>query len=154
MRSTLLLVLAMLGGAVVFSTTHSAAADERGLTSGRLQDAATETGIVEIRSYNLKPGTSERFRRLFLDEAFPMLQRANIDVVAYGPSLHDPDSWFLIRSFKSVEDRQASEDAFYGSKEWIDGPREAVLDCIESYTTVVIEADAATLAALRKTRSD
>jgi hypothetical protein len=83
-----------------------------------------------------------------------MLQRANIDVVAYGPSLHDADSWFLMRSFKSVEDRQASEDAFYGSKEWIDGPREAVLDCIESYTTVVIEADAATLAVLRKARSD
>ena len=145
MRPTLLLLLAMLGGTLLFATKTVTAAHERGTTSDSDQAA-----VVEIRSYNLKAGTSERFRRLFLDEAFPMLKRANIDVVAYGPSLHDPDSWFLMRTFESVEHRQASEDAFYGSKEWIEGPRQAVLDCIESYTTIVFEADAATIAILRK----
>ena len=48
--------------------------------------------ILEIRSYQLKPGTREEFHRLFLQAALPMLQRWNVDVVAYGPSLHDPDS--------------------------------------------------------------
>ncbi|MEX2126390.1 MAG: nuclear transport factor 2 family protein [Woeseia sp.] len=114
----------------------------RGLTrSGR---------VVEVRSYNLKPGTRDRFQRLFLDEAWPLLQRAQIDVVAYGPSLHDTDSWFLMRSFAGVDERQKSEDAFYGSAAWRDGPREDILDCIESYTTVVIELDDATIEGLRK----
>jgi hypothetical protein len=140
----------MLGGTLLFATKTVTAADERGTTSDSGQAAAREASVVEIRSYNLKPGSTERFRRLFLDEAHPMLKRANIDVVAYGPSLHDPDSWFLMRTFDSLEHRQASEDAFYGSKEWIEGPRQAVLDCIESYTTLVIEADAATIAVLRK----
>ena len=44
---------------------------------------------VEIGSYNLKPGTREEFHRLFLEEALPMLKRLNVDVMAYGPSLHD-----------------------------------------------------------------
>lgn len=105
--------------------------------------------VVEIRSYNLKPGTEDRFRQLFLEEAFPLLRRADIDVVAYGPSLHDPQSWFLMRSFASVKDRQVSEDAFYGSDAWRQGPRNAVLDCIESYTTVVVELDAAAIERLR-----
>jgi hypothetical protein len=40
--------------------------------------------FVEIRSYNLKPGRRQEFHRLFLEEAFPMLQRWKVDVVAYG----------------------------------------------------------------------
>jgi ketosteroid isomerase-like protein len=107
--------------------------------------------VVEIRSYNLKPGTRDRFHQLFLKEALPMLQRWKVDVVAYGPSLHDADSYFLMRSFSGVAQRQTDEDAFYGSEEWIKGPRERVLADIDSYTTIVITVDAATLGGLRKT---
>ena len=53
--------------------------------------------VVEIRSYNLKPGTRERFHELFLKEALPMLKRWKVDVIAHGPSLHDQDSYFLMR---------------------------------------------------------
>jgi hypothetical protein len=106
--------------------------------------------VVEIRSYNLKPGTRDRFHGLFLREALPMLHRWKVDVVAYGPSLHDDNSWYLMRSFASLEDRQKSEDAFYGSDEWKKGPREAILADIESYTTVVLRFDDATLQGLRR----
>jgi ketosteroid isomerase-like protein len=106
--------------------------------------------MVEIRSYNLKPGTRDRFHQLFLKEALPMLNRWKVDVVAYGPSLHDQDSYFLMRAFEGVEQRQKAEDAFYGSEEWIKGPRERVLADIDSYTTIVIHVDDATLQGLRK----
>ncbi|MGH9176332.1 MAG: DUF4440 domain-containing protein [Vicinamibacterales bacterium] len=105
--------------------------------------------VVEIRSYNLKPGTRDRFHQLFLREALPMLQRWKVDVVAYGPSLHDSDSYYLMRSFPGVEERQKSEDAFYGSNEWRKGPREAILADIDTYTTIVIRVDATTLTGLR-----
>jgi hypothetical protein len=70
--------------------------------------------VVEIRSYNLKPGTRDRFHELFLKEALPMLKRWKVDVIAHGPSLHDEDSYFLIRGFDGVDIRQKEEDAFYG----------------------------------------
>lgn len=106
-------------------------------------------GVVEIRSYNLKPGTRDRFHQLFLREALPMLQRWKVDVVAYGPSLHDSDSYYLMRSFPGVQERQQSEDAFYGSDEWRKGPRDAVLADIVSYTSIVIRLDTATVEGLR-----
>jgi hypothetical protein len=84
-----------------------------------------------------------------VQESLPMLRRWNVDVVAYGPSLHDNDSWFLMRGFASVEGRQKSEDAFYGSDEWKKGPREATLADIQSYTTVVVRFDDAAIAGLR-----
>ena len=111
---------------------------------------ARQSKFVEIRSYNLKPGTRDRFHQLFLSEALPMLKRWKVDVIAYGPSLHDKDSYYLMRSFKGIEIRQKEEDAFYGSEEWIKGPRERVLADIDSYTTVVIELDEATVRGLRR----
>jgi ketosteroid isomerase-like protein len=108
-------------------------------------------GVVEIRSYNLKPGMRDRFHQLFLQEALPMLRRWKVDVVAYGPSLHDNDSYYLMRAYPSVNERQRSEDAFYGSDEWKKGPREAILAAIDSYATAVISIDEATLRGLRRT---
>ena len=106
--------------------------------------------FVEIRSYNLKPGTREEFHRLFLEQAFPMLKRWNVDVVAYGLSLHDENSYYLIRRFDSLAHREERENAFYGSDEWRQGPREAIIACIENYTEFVFKLDEVTVQGLRK----
>jgi NIPSNAP len=105
---------------------------------------------VEIRSYNLKPGTRDEFHRLAAEVAVPMLRRWKVDVVAHGPSAHDANSYYLIRSFPSLPERERSEEAFYGSDEWRQGPRDAVLALIDSYVTVVLELDAAAVEALRR----
>lgn len=107
--------------------------------------------VVEIRTYNLKPNSRDEFERLVLSEALPMLLRWGVDVVAYNASLHDPNVCYLMRSYASIEDRQQSQDAFYGSDEWRNGPREPFLALLEGYSTVVIEVDEATLAGLRQT---
>jgi NIPSNAP protein len=106
--------------------------------------------LVEIRSYNLKPGRRDEFHRLFLEEALPMLKRWSVDVVTYGPSLHDENSYYLIRRFDNLAQREESEDTFYGSDEWRQGPREAILACIENYTEIVLELDGRTMQGLRK----
>lgn len=80
-----------------------------------------------------------------------MLRRWHIDVVAFGPSLHDAESYFLIRAFPSLENRQEREDAFYGSDEWKRGPREAILADIASYTTVVVMLDEVSVHNIRTT---
>ena len=106
--------------------------------------------FVEIRSYNLKPGRRAEFHRLVVDQSMPMLQRWKVDVVAFGPSLHDDDSYYLIRAYASLEDLERSQDDFYGSDEWRSGPRQAIVNCIESDTSVVIEMDPDTIDRLRR----
>jgi hypothetical protein len=103
------------------------------------------TGIVEIRSYRLKPGSGAAFHRTVLEESLPMLERWGVEVVAFGPSLDDEDSYVLIRAYPSLEERQRSQDAFYGSDEWRNGPREAIVSCIESDISVVLPAEALSL---------
>jgi hypothetical protein len=104
---------------------------------------------VEIRSYNLRPGARDEFHRLAAGEAIPMLERWGVDVVAFGPSPHDDVSYYLIRAYDSLEHRQASQDAYYGSDEWKEGPRAAILALIESHTSIVLELDETAVDALR-----
>jgi hypothetical protein len=106
--------------------------------------------FVEIRSYRLKPGTAAEFDLLVTGTSAPMLRRWGIDVVAFGPSLLDGDSYYLIRAYASAKDLERSEAAFYGSDEWRLGPRGAVLACIEHYTSIVIEMDEVTIDRLRR----
>jgi len=108
------------------------------------------TLFVEIRSYNLKPGTREEFHRLFMETALPMLKRWKVDVVRYGASLHDEDAYYLMRAYASLGDRQRSQDAFYGSDEWKLGPREPIIALIENYTTIVTAMEESTVDALRQ----
>jgi len=111
--------------------------------------------VIEIRSYNLKPGARAYFNRLFVEQCLPMLGRWKVQVLGYGPSLHDTDSYFLVRGFESVQAREKAEDAFYGSDEWKKGPREDVLAQIVSYTTIVLPVDAVgALATRAKTREE
>lgn len=105
--------------------------------------------FVEIRSYNLKPGTRAEFHRVASAESIPMLKRWGVDVVAFGPSPHDGDTYYLIRAYQSLADRQASQDTFYGSAEWRDGPRAAMVAPIVSYTSIVIEMEPQVVDALR-----
>jgi hypothetical protein len=106
--------------------------------------------FLEIRSYTLKPGSRDEFHRLFLEEAMPLLKHWNIDVLAYGPSLHDENSFYLMRRYESLAQREESENAFYGSDEWRQGPRQAILALIENYAEIVLELDEVTLEGLRK----
>jgi hypothetical protein len=102
---------------------------------------STAQQIVEIRSYTLQPGTRDAFHQLVIDKSLPMLQRWHIPVLGYGPGLQEDSSYYLVRTYPSLETRQQTEDAFYGSAEWKQGPRESIVSKIRYYTTVILPAD-------------
>ena len=106
--------------------------------------------LVEIRSYNLKEGSRNEFHRLVSEESFPLMKQWHVDVVAFGPSLHDDTSYYLIRTYDDLAERQSSQDAFYSSSSWRQGPREAIVSLIESDTSVVIEMDSSAVDMLRQ----
>jgi hypothetical protein len=99
--------------------------------------------ITEIRIYKLKKNTSENFIKVFNEQSLPMMKRWKIKVVDYGFSLLDKESFYLIRNYESIEQRKNSQDAFYGSGEWISGPEKEIMNCIDTYNTIV--ADNATI---------
>ena len=106
--------------------------------------------LIEIRSINLKTGQREEFHQLYVQKAFPLLKRWHFDVVAHGPSLHDENSYYVIRRYDSLAQREQMEEAYYSSDDWRQGPRDAILALMENYTDIVLELDEVTVQGLRR----
>ncbi len=98
--------------------------------------------MIEILILNLRPGTRDEFHQLYVKESIPLQKKWNIEVVAHGPSLHDDNGYYVVRSFKSLDDRERLQNSFYNSDDWQKGPRTAILSKAEHMATVVVSDEA------------
>jgi len=106
--------------------------------------------LVEIRSYKLKPGAGAKFHDLVTTQSMPLLRERNMEVVAFGPSLDDPDAYFLVRAYDSLDHLRSSQEAFYASDAWRKGPRQSIIELIESDWNVVLWLTSQAVAAIRE----
>jgi NIPSNAP len=120
------------------------------MTSG-VARSGSDAAVLDLRTYRLVPGGRDDFDRIFREGAFPMLHRAGIQVVGYGPSLADEHHYFVARAFPSAARRERQLGAFYGSDEWRQNYENTVMGLIESYHVVVIPLPASTHAAVAST---
>ena len=93
--------------------------------------------LVEVRTYKLKPGCAERFVAA-VRAALPLVRASGMDVVAFGRSDHEHESFYLIRAFAGREQLVAQQDAFYGSDAWRSGPRQGLVDCLDDYLNTLL----------------
>jgi len=105
--------------------------------------------FVEFRLFRLHPGQRGAFAARFTDQLLALHDRHGIEVISWGLSLHDSDSFYVIRAHPSVEARKETLDALFGSDEWLMNQEEDVLGMIESYNTCVVEASELLIEALR-----
>jgi quinol monooxygenase YgiN len=94
--------------------------------------------LLEIRTYRLKPGTLEAFHKAMHERAVPMLRSKGMDVVTYGRSDHEEETYHLVRAYESRAALEAGQAAFYGSPEWRNGPRNDLVDRIETYLNTLL----------------
>ena len=104
---------------------------------------------LEIRNYRLYPNKRDEFHQLVTEQSYPLMKKWEVDVVAFGPSHHDEDSYCLIRAYDSEQHREESQEAFYSSADWHEGPRAAILPLLEKGVAITIEMDVKAIDALR-----
>ena len=105
--------------------------------------------IVEIRSYLLKPGSGPRFHSLVSNQSIPLLKEWGMEVVAFGQSLHNPDAYYLIRAYNDLDHLNSSQAEFYATDAWRKGPREAIIELIESDSNSVLWLTSEAIDAIR-----
>lgn len=104
---------------------------------------------VEILSYKLHPGASAAFHDNMIRSKLPLHGRVGIDVVAFGQSTQDPDSYVFIRSFSSVDQMTRLLKDFYSSRSWKNGPRDGMAECVSDTHRVVCRINNASVKLLR-----
>jgi hypothetical protein len=105
--------------------------------------------LVEIRSYKLKPGSGSKFHDLVVTQSMPLLREHGTEVVAFGQSVHDPDAYFLVRAYDGLDHRRSSQEAFYSSVAWKNGPRQSIIELIEADWDIVLWLTRAAVDAMR-----
>jgi len=110
--------------------------------------------VLELRIFRVHHGRRAEFIARFEEELVPMLKRHGVEPIHYGPSLHDQDSFFLIRAWPSVEARQAGLDSMFGGAEWLMNQEEQVLGMIDSMDTAMFAADEWLIGALKEAFED
>ncbi len=93
--------------------------------------------LIEIRTYKLKPGSAQRFVAAF-QVALPRVRESGMDVVAFGRSDHEHESFYLIRAYNDRAHLEEQQDAFYSSDAWRNGPREPLIACIDDYLNTLV----------------
>lgn len=106
--------------------------------------------LVEIRSYKLKPGSGAKFDDLVVTQSMPLLRAFGTEVVAFGPSVHDEDAYYLIRAYDNLDHRRSSQETFYSSEAWRSGPRQAIVELIVSDWDIVVWLTRDAVDAMRK----
>jgi hypothetical protein len=71
--------------------------------------------IVEIFCINIKKGAGAAFNKLYIEQSLPLQKRWKVELLAFGPSLLDEDSYLAVRRYMDLAERQQSQDSFYGS---------------------------------------
>jgi NIPSNAP len=132
------MVLLAMAIAVFAQTEQTKDTEEK--TKAMASPAASQ-GVFEILTLDIKPGRRDEFHKVYETQSLPLLKKWNFNVVAYGPSLHDANSYYVIRRFKSLEDREKSENAFYGSDDWKSGPRDAIMGLVDHFAYAVFPAE-------------
>jgi hypothetical protein len=64
--------------------------------------------------------------------------------------LHDPDAYYLIRAYDSLDHLNSSQDAFYKSEEWRSGPRTDIIKRIGISLKSIVVLDLEAVEALRR----
>ncbi|WP_429038934.1 NIPSNAP family protein [Aeromonas media] len=105
--------------------------------------------VLEIRNYRLKAGSRAIFHALVAEQSLPLHREWGMDVVNHGPSLHDPDVYFLMRAYDDLEELNRSQAAFYATEAWRRGPREVIIELIESDANTVLWLPDVAIDALR-----
>src|SRR5882757_2267414 len=131
---------ALIGVAITLfaQTEHTKGTDEKIKT---MTSPGASQEVFEVLTLDIKQGRRDEFHQIYMNQALPLLKKWNFDVVAYGPSLHDANSYYVIRRFKSLEDREKSENAYYGSDDWKAGPRDAIMGLVEHFAYAVVSTE-------------
>ncbi len=112
------------------------------------------TRLIEIRTYRLKPGSYGIFHETMRDRAVPFIKSKGMDVVAFGGSDHEEQTYFLVRAYRDRSALEAEQTAFYGSSEWRDGPRRELIEHIETYVNTLITLSSDAVESIRTLNAD
>jgi hypothetical protein len=95
--------------------------------------------IVEMRTYQLKPGCRPRFLAIFRSQSMPAHAETGMKILGPFLSIEDPDAFFFMRGFPDLKSREPMKAKFYEGELWKKELENVLMPMIVSYAVVLVE---------------
>jgi len=95
--------------------------------------------IIEMRTYQTKPGKRELFLEIFRSRAMPAHAEIGMKILGPFPSIEDPDTFFFMRGFPDLASRGPMKARFYEGELWRNELESMVMPMLERYDVVVVD---------------
>jgi quinol monooxygenase YgiN len=97
----------------------------------------TESAVVELRQYTLKPGRRDVLIDIFERHFIETQEEVGARIIGHFRDLDDPDRFVWLRGFSGMPARRAALEAFYGSDVWKEN-RAAVNETLVDHENVLL----------------
>lgn len=97
------------------------------------------TGVIEIRTYKIRPGERDAIIDLLRTRLFPVHEELGIKVLGPFPSAEDADTLVWLRAFPDADSRDTMTKTLYGGPAWKDDLEARILPAITSHHVAVVE---------------
>jgi hypothetical protein len=95
--------------------------------------------IVEMRTYRTQPGLRSRFLEIFRAKSMPAHAKLGMRLLGPFPSVEDPDVFFFMRGFPTLESREPLKAAFYEGELWKQELEAILMPMLDRYEVVLVD---------------
>ena len=99
----------------------------------------SDSMIVEVRKYTIKPGLRAKFVEFFETRTAPAQREEGMQVLGPLLDLENPDVFVWLRGFPSLEDRDRMKAAFYEGPLWTQEFEAIAMPMLERYEVILTE---------------
>jgi NIPSNAP len=95
--------------------------------------------IIEMRTYQTKPGKRSQFLEIFCSKSLPAHTELGMKILGPFLSVEDPNTFFFMRGFPDLLSREPMKAKFYEGGLWKSELENVLLPMLENYEVVVVE---------------
>jgi len=95
--------------------------------------------IIEMRTYQIKPGKRSEFLAIFRTKSMPAHAEIGMKIIGPFLSIEDPDVFFFMRGFPDLASREPMKAKFYEGELWKTQLEAVLMPLIVSYDVVLVD---------------
>src|SRR6266404_3513485 len=95
--------------------------------------------IIEMRTYETKPGKRSQFLEIFRSKSIPAHTEIGMKILGPFLSIEDPDTFFFMRGFPDVASREPMKAKFYEGELWKRELENILMPMLDKYEVVLVE---------------
>jgi hypothetical protein len=95
--------------------------------------------IIELRTYQTKPGERAESREIFRTRSIPAHTEIGMKILGPLLSIEDPDTFFFTRGFPDIDSREPMKAKFYEGQLWKSELEGLLMPMLEKWDVVLVD---------------